>query len=406
MPQNPPHLEPKALEPILADRSTLERVANCPHSQWLYDLIQAIEGVTGLDLGTEKQAQLMTDAPDELVSRISTLIHDGHDLLAVQDALPTAGTIGHELIHEAFVYCKGDLEHIADYFAEELPKTRTDLQPHIIRACRYITSELADLHVRVIGIELQIDHVLLPEIPDIRGPVVVTVCLDLLAQGLGNALHVYDWKMGWKKRSKQEAFDSFQAEDIAFILWQQPEYSEVETIHFWFIESMHGTKAYTRFDRKQEHSSLPHLTQELAFSARISQAVRFWQTGCTDAWPEEKKCCWCDVIQFCKHANTRAMDITSDPEAFVDRMIVLKQLLLRDKKTATAYLKEHGKIVGTVGVFEKTPPSTKFNTQIRQRKEGETNAPPAPEEAPKPKPKARIRITKKKTVKNKSTRTP
>lgn len=376
MPQNPPNLEPESLPPIIADRSTLERVANCPHSQWLYDLIQGVELLASdAKEGPARQLNVVNVAPIELVARIRGLVDEGRDLLAVQDALPVCGTIIHKLIEEAFEFCKGDLEHIPDFFAEELPKTRPDLQPEIIRAGRYVASTLADLHVRVISVEQQIEHVLLPEIPGKRGAVVGTTCLDLLAQGLNNSLHVIDWKTGFKKRTNTEAFNSFQAQFIAFLLWQQEAYKEVEKIHFWYYETRWDTKAYAKFDRNDEHPALPHLSQQDAFSARISEALRFWQTGCTDAWPEESKCEWCDVIQFCKHANTNAIDITSDPEAFVDRMIVLKQLLAKDKKTATAYIKKYGSIVGTVGVFEKTPPSAKFLTQLRKRKDGETNGP-------------------------------
>lgn len=374
MPNSIPNLEPEALEPIIADRSTLERVANCPHSQYLYDLIQAIgDEINGVATFTDRAFRLIKGAPESLAAHITALIKGGRDLLAVQDALPTCGTIIHKLIEEAFEFCKGDLEQIPDYFAEELPKVRPDLQPEIIRAGRYVAIALADLHVRVISVEQQIDHILIPEVPGTRGAVVGTTCIDLLAQGLNNSLHVIDWKTGWKKRSNSEAFNSFQAQFIAWLLWQQEEYAEVEKIHFWFYETRRDTKAYAKFDRNDEHPALPHLTQELAFQARIMTALRLWQTGCTDAWPEETKCCWCDVIQFCKHANTRAIDITKDPTAFVDRMIVLKQLLTKDKKTATAYIKKYGTVVGTVGVFEQTPPSTKFLTQIRKRKDGETN---------------------------------
>ncbi len=379
MPQNPPNLEPESLPPIIADRSTLERVANCPHSQWLYDLIQAIEAEYRKEPLTPKQMRLTSGASTELVARIEALVQDGRDLLAVQDALPVCGTIIHKLIEEAFEFCKGDLEHIPDYFAEELPKTRPDLQPEIIRAGRYVASALADLHVRVIGVEMQIDHVLIPEIPGTRGAVVGTTCLDLLAQGLNNSLHVPDWKTGYKKRTKAEAFNSFQAQFSAYILWQQPAYKDVQKIHFWFYETRYDNKVYAKFDRDDEHPALPHLSQQDAFGARISQALRFWQTGRTAAWPEEKKCEYCDVIQFCKHANTNAIDITKDPEAFVDNMIVLKQFLAKQKKTATTYIKKYGSIVGTVGVFERTPPPTKFNTQVRKRRDGETNTVHEPE---------------------------
>ena len=373
MPQNPPNLEPEPMPPIIADRSTLERVANCPHSQYLYDLITAIEADDKGTPITEAQWTRIRAADIKLVARIKALVQDGRDLLAVQDALPVCGTIIHKLIEEAFEFCQGDLEQIPDFFAEELPKQRPDLQPEIIRAGRHVADTLANFHTRIIGVEVQIDYIIIPEVPEVRGAIVITTCLDILSQGLANSIHVHDWKSGYKKRTNSETFDSFQAQDIAFILWQQPEYAEVNTIYFWFEQCRSGTKGYAKFERDAEHPRLPHLTQELQFKTRIMEALRLWQTGCTDAWPEESKCEWCDVIEFCKHANTRAIDIAKDPEAFVDRMIVLKQLLAKDKKTATAYIKKYDKIVGAVGVFEKTPPTTKFNTQIRQRKDGETN---------------------------------
>ena len=43
------------------------------------------------------------------------------------------GTVTHELIEKAFKECEGDLERIPDWFVENLPNVRPDIQPQVNR---------------------------------------------------------------------------------------------------------------------------------------------------------------------------------------------------------------------------------------------------------------------------------
>jgi len=374
---------PKAMPPILGDRSALDRVATCPHSHRLHRLVELMQVQakgTGL---SPKLLEIVESAPIATSAKIAAAIERGGDLLALNDVLPATGTIIHGLVEEAFKFCQTqeekqdaegnviqaaawDYEQIPDYFVQELPKQRPDLVPEVIRAAACVADLLADLHVRVIGVEEQIDCVLLPEIPDQRGAFIGTTCVDILAQGQHQSLHVWDWKTGYKRRTNTEAKDDFQAIFIAYLLWQQPQYKNVNTIHFWFIETRWGSRAYARFDRHEEHHKLPHLTQEEAFAARISQAVRYWLTNCNDAWPEPKKCEWCDMIRFCKYANTEALEIAADPTAFLDRYVVTAELMKKDKATLTKWIKKSGPVYGTNVVFDKKPASTRFYSEFRK----------------------------------------
>ncbi len=125
--------KPEKIPQITADRSTLERCATCPHSHYLYRLIEAMQHEWN---GTADEAELKLneDAPRDTAIKIGAAVEKGGDLLELDGVLPVSGVIVHELIEEAFKFCEGDLDQIPDYFLEELPKVRPDLQPQVIRA--------------------------------------------------------------------------------------------------------------------------------------------------------------------------------------------------------------------------------------------------------------------------------
>ena len=319
---------PEKAPPVIADRSTLEMFANCPH-----------------------QAHLVA-------------IHGSE----IQTKLIQTAEIDHDLINEAiqFAIDEGTTDALADYFENELPKVRPDVQPDAIKSARYVCQELLYMPIdRLIGAEIQIDYVLIHDksMPEGNGDFVITTCLDVLMSGRDGALIVYDWKTGYKRRSKEEAFDAFQTQCIAFILWQQPEYQNVDMIHFFYKETRWNNTVYICLERNKAHKSMPHLTQELAFQARIFETAKLMLSGCKEAWPEEKKCLWCNVIKHCEFANQDAVDIAVDPKRAVDHYEYLKAICANYKDGFTELIKsgEMTEIAGTAVTLHKKKPADKFN---------------------------------------------
>jgi hypothetical protein len=314
--------QPKA-EPVIADRSTVQRWATCPQQANLYETLN-------------------TDCPSELAD-IGKEVHR-----IIEETLRTG------------VEQQIPADELAGWVCEELPKARPDIQPQVIKAAKWVADEIANLAVgRIIGVEHQIDY--LSDIKIDGRPVMLTCCLDLLLGG-NNSLIVIDWKSGYKKRSNADTQNDFQAQFGAYILWKM--YPEVKTVHWFFMETLWGSKSYARFDRDFELPSLPHLTTELQIQGRIFEALKLWQQKYQDAWPEPKKCMYCDCISKCKYAHAEALDVAIDPTGFMDRFVVLSALVDKYHDEAVAYIRGGKSLKGTKTVFEWRPATQKFTPKV------------------------------------------
>ena len=249
---------------------------------------------------------------------------------------------------------------MADWFINELPKVRPDIQPQVIRAVKYLAESITHLQPhRILGVETQIDCA--SGIYAKTGhQFVLTACLDLLLGGT-NSLIVFDWKSGYKKRTNQETYDDFQCQFDVFILFKM--YPEIDTIHWFYDETFWGTKSYARFERNAS-TIHPELTTEMQFQGRIFSALNLWKDDCREAWPEEKKCCWCDAIFFCPHASAGSKKIASNPRRFIDRMVALQAILDRYNKIAKDWYKRYGQLAGSEMVYEWRKPKQNFTPRL------------------------------------------
>jgi hypothetical protein len=317
---------------IIADRSPVQRYAECPFAAW-YCREHGID-VPNVpkDVGNETHA-----------------LAEGH----IKDALDT--------------YTPP--EDIAANIVDALPSVRPDIQPKVIRAARYLAESVAHIQMHnVIGVEIQIDDGGKSGLRNIEGiPFKLTLCLDLLFSGR-QSLIVYDWKSGFKKRTKDEVFDDFQCQFGVYLLWML--YPDIDVVHWFFDETFYGSKAYARFERNAEYPSLPHLTQEMQFKGRIFEALRLWQEDCRQAWPEQKKCAWCDIVLDCPHANAGAKRIASNPRKFIDRMTAMEAALDKYASIAKDWYKRCGPIQGTKMVFDWRP-SRRFSPKLYVNKNGD-----------------------------------
>ena len=342
------------MKPIVLDRTRLGQYAVCPRQAYLTMLWEAIKAkATGLEV-FPWEAERIKDADPKLIDRMQIV-----GLQSTDSRLSECGTEIHNLLKKAFSECKNDLNLVPEWLVKNLPDTKPSIQPMAIRHARHAADMLTEYHVNIIAVEHQVSLVVHPE-TETTPAVIVTMRYDLLGSGKGN-LHVMDWKTGFKRLTNQEAAESFQAEFGAWLLFQQEPYKEINTLHWWYFETMFGTKAYARFDRLEEHPRLPGLTTEKAIQGRVMSAVDLFMKNCTDPWPLPYSCSWCEMIKFCPKANMEAKEIADDPKAFVDQMVVLTEQLKRQKAAATAWIKGKGPLAGTKVAYTKKVPQERFS---------------------------------------------
>lgn len=342
------------MKPIIIDRTRLGQFADCPRQGYLTMLWEALKAeATGLEI-FPWEAERIKDADPKLVEAMKSVI-----LQSTDSRLCECGVEIHDLLKKAFEECKNDINIVPEWFVDNLTKIKPNIQPMAIRHARHAADMITEYHIDLIALEHQVSLVIHPETATTPA-VIVTMKYDLLGSGKGN-LHVMDWKTGFKRRTNQEAAESFQAEFGAWLLFQQEPYKEINTLHWWYFESMWGTKAYARFDRLEEHPRLPGLTTEKAIQSRVMSAVDLFLKNCKDAWPLPYNCCWCDMIRFCPLANMDAKEIANDPQAYVDRMVVVGEWLKRQKAAATVWIKAKGSLIGTKVAYTQKIPQERFS---------------------------------------------
>lgn len=352
------------MDPITLDRSTLERYATCPYQGYVLGMLDTLAAVEAGERVFDWEQYRLDKADHELIAKLKPFAGRGRSSLVCD-----SGVEVHRIIETAFKETQGNLEQIPERVEELLSHAKPNIQPEVIKAGRYVCDVLADLHVKVIGVEVQMDYVLFPATEE-RAAVIITQALDLIAEGREKAIHILDWKTGRKRRTSSETADSFQAQSGALMVWKQKEYAAVNKIHWWYHETRFGTRAYAKFERDEFHPRLPHLTQELAFEIRMEEAAKLFLADVRRCEPMPDTCCFCDAVRWCPEAHIDAAEIAADPAAFIDSLIVTEALVQRRKKAATAWLKAHGPIVGTKAVFQQKKPQARFTGEVTEKETG------------------------------------
>jgi hypothetical protein len=257
------------------------------------------------------------------------------------------GKIIHAIQKEAVNFCDKNLQEAADYIDNELPKAmgRTDLQPEIIRAGRFLAKELRQFGGReVLLYEKPITASLFPATAQ-RGEVLIVTEPDLLlATQQEDTVLMPDTKTGWLDRTAQEAQDDFQTCVGSFCVWER--YPAINRIGWFYLNVRKNTTSKAWVIRERDYD---------AFKARIEQAAKLWLDKCEDAWPQEKKCSWCPVIRWCKYAEPICKELDGDPKTFIDNTIVLKELLKKRQKVLTEATKNGRRLYGSETFCDGTP---------------------------------------------------
>ena len=344
----------------ILDRSSIEKFGDCPYGGTL-SMMREILKAQAKSMQIEKWEQDLLDKYPELCEMLLPTIYNANN-----SEIMDIGTEVHKLIESAFKACDNNLEDVPEWICDHLPECRPDIQPKVIKAARYICDMLCNMNTNVLAVEKQLEYEVLPATAS-REAVIATTCLDLLCQGNNQSLHVFDWKGGFKRRTNSETVDSFQAQFIAWMLFSQECYKEVDTIHFWYYETRFGTKSYARFDRDAEHPRLPHLSTYIAIDRRVKSAIKLLLGGNMECWPTDTKCAWCGSVEFCKWSHIEAGSIADDPKAFIDKLLVDVASVTARKKAATAWIKAKGPIEGTACIYDKKAPTNRFTAEFRKK---------------------------------------
>lgn len=276
--------------------------------------------------------------------RQAILCEEHSDEIEIHEVLPETGQIVHAIAKEAIEACEYNLQEAADYFAEELPKARPDLQPEALRAGKNLANELRRFGSnRVLICEEPVTRSLLAATPE-RGEVLIVCELDLvLATTKENTIIVLDYKTGYKNRTNQEARDDFQTCVNSWCLFGK--YPDVRTIHFFYLNTRINTRSYARIEKEDE----PNI------ATRIFETAQYWLEDCDDAWPEPTKCSQCDVVRWCKIADHEIKALDDDPKLYLDIYITKQAHCDEMLKAMKAYVKNGKIIYGTKARFSFEP---------------------------------------------------
>jgi len=329
--------EPEA-PPIILGRSELERWANCPHAAWMLDHRQ--------------------------VSNESKLAAEGNEC---HDAIAAAVKARHE---DAATI--GRLREIVE---ETAAKSRPDIQPGVIDACRRVYLILEHLCHKPYDTERapedilrydggdgqhsgQIAFDLLPAAEDgSRGPIRLTCELDLLlATPSAEEVEIDDWKSGYRHWTATDVFESFQFQFYALAVFRK--YPGVNRVKVRvFMPRKGASTSYVEFRRDQSY----------VIHARLLSAVELYlkHKGATDAsdvpaLPLPEKCSICPAAIYCKLAHKPECDFKKDPAAYLAEYVATQEKADRMADVmAVAVRRDGSDIVGSGFAFGVDKPPSK-----------------------------------------------
>lgn len=290
----------QAAPPIIIDRSTLERWANCPHQAYHVDRGGIFTGSVDADVGNEVHA---------ILSRAVAARREGEP----------AGRI-RELIEELAM------------------KSRPDIQPRVLAAagrkwplvsllCNHddgygperSPEDIIRFDGGPLGFEGQLAADLMPEAEDgSRGPIRLTCEVDLLmATASPEELSLYDWKSGWRHWTATDARTAFQFQFYAWVIFQNyPKVNRVRLV-VWMTRDGEGTSAIY-FDRHQMYEIGERLNAAVAVMLKHHNAT---QPEDVPAWPGPEKCSLCPAVTRCVLVHAPEADAAKDERGYLAQYV-------------------------------------------------------------------------------------
>jgi len=260
--------------------------------------------------------------------------------------LAEVGNEGHRVMAEAVAWGKGDKREVIEYLEEELPKTRPDLQPDVLRSTRGVAKTLRKIPVeKIVSVEKQYSYELMPA-TESRGAVIITCCMDIvLLATVETELHVHDWKTGYKKRSNSGVLDEFQTQFYCTVLFKV--FPELQKIHFWYEQTRFGDRVYGCAERET------HLDN---FEMRVRMAIQDYLSKTDEARPDVDKCSWCNCTAICPYITGEAKTLTDNPSEYFAQYIARLAHTKKMKQAMDAYCFTNNEIVHGDNVYGWVPP--------------------------------------------------
>lgn len=344
--------EPK---PILIDRSTLERYADCPAQGQLVELGKGLAGSAEADSGNE-------------VHRI------------IADAV------------KLYVEYEPRTRDLADAMMHHAEHSRPDVQPDVIEALRPSVWGIAGMiATQTNGEPRHIDDLirfdggdgdrsgqLAWDIGEHDGrPVRLTCEVDLLAATASvNELALYDWKSGRKTWSPTDIKTSFQFGTFyAFIVLANYPACERIRVRVWNTRKRSLTGAVV-FERRDMAAMQARLDEAVALYLKHSPDLHGVGVDNAPAWPQMEKCSQCDAARHCPEATGPVRDCGGDLAAAGRQYVAMTAAADQLKKSLTARVDETGEAIDLgdgewFGRPESKPSSRKTAAKVFQQVDDE-----------------------------------
>lgn len=316
--------EPAGPPPIIIDRSTLERYADCPHQGYLVERKMVSTGGMDAEVGS-----------------------------AVHDELSAAVAMRR--------YNACDPRELREWIEEGALKSRPDLQPEVVAALRraYPIVDLICRHpsgsprsfediLRFDGGDDEAAGQLAADIlpaDDTRGAVRLTAELDLLMAGASvEELELVDWKSGWRHWTASDVKDSFQFQQYAWLVFRC--YPAVQRVRVRVYMTRDGlATSAVEFTRDRDFWQI---------NARLLSAATIYlehhkaeDPETVPAWPLPDRCSLCPAAQRCRVAHEPERELAVDPVAYLQQYVVLQAATDRMRAAMISVVRKQGRdIVG------------------------------------------------------------
>jgi hypothetical protein len=322
-------------EPLLIDRSTLERWATCPQQAWL------------IEAGRAKTGNVDT-ASGQIV----------HDAIADLTAEVYAGRVKH----------KGEG---ADMIRQSVLKCRPDIQLHALDAIAYSAWEIAEyLLFQASGEPRSPEDIMafdggpdgargqLAIDVESAGQIVRLTCeVDLLmATASVEMAELTDYKTGHAVWSAEDVKSSFQFGTFyPYLVFSN--YPDLTRLRVRIVNTRsNNVSPAVEFRRdKFIRPAWARIQSALELRAKYANADKSDVPTC----PETSKCSQCDAIHHCKDADPDVAEIAGNATGQAKQLIVLEQRADKLKTALNAYVDKHGEIqINETDWYGRGKPST------------------------------------------------
>lgn len=328
--------EPEA-PPIILGRSELELWATCPHAAFM------------LEKGQVSNESRLASEGDESHKVISACVKARRDKSA-------------------------NLYQLREIASDLAAKSRPDIQPGVIDACRsvypilehlchkpYDTERAPEDILRYDGGEGaqsgQLAFDLLPAAEDgSRGPVRLTGELDLLlATPSKEEVEVPDWKSGYKHWTASDIEQSFQFQFYAALVFRT--YQSVNRVRVRVFMPRKGTStSYVEFRRDQMYVIESRLKSAVDICLKHRDAK---DASEVPAWPLPEKCAICPAAPYCKLAHRPELDFKLDEAAYLAQYVAMQAAADRMADVMAVAVRQQGReIVGDGFAFGVDAPAS------------------------------------------------